>query len=289
MLSFIVEKEKPHSFYCQQPVFCGPPCNPPQQPAGESKQGGEEHTEEGTATSEQVPSSGDPPPQQGERGSHHAGVVCDGCSSGIYGTRYKCLMCPDYDLCSSCEKKGTHVNHNMLSIKEPLSYNPWGFHRGPWRGRGGHPHCRGRRGHPHPGAPWMAPYFLQHLAGQWGQGSGYPECCPQQQLPQEKPAQRKVEEMETEQSVPGSAPSDEESAQLEREQRQSYLQDIGGAVSTFLRPFGVKVDVGVVDEGPPKGGESDDKPKPSAPSKVPSGYEGDTVSLLSNRQCDVYF
>lgn len=91
--------------------------------------------------------------------------------------------------------------------------------------------------------------------------------------------------METEQPTPGEAPTDED-AQLEQEQRQSYLQDIGEAVSMFLRPFGVKVDVGVVNEGPPKA-NPEASPAPSAPSKVPSGYNGSDVSSSFSFQLHV--
>lgn len=220
-------------------------------------------------------------PQQGQSqqraGPHHIGVVCDGCGCGIYGIRFKCLVCPDYDLCSSCEKQGKHVDHNMVTINKPHTYYPWGFHGrrfgGPWQGRGGH--CGGRGGG-RSGAPWMSPYFLQHLlgGGQFGQG-GVPQGCCGQQPPQEKSQpQAKPEEMETEQNGSG------EDAQLEQEQRQSYLQDVGEAVSSFLRPFGVKVDVGVVDEDKTKKEGTDAKPTPPASSDVPSGYEGNTVNTL---------
>jgi len=32
--------------------------------------------------------------------AYHPNIVCDGCENGILGTRYKCLSCPDFDLCS---------------------------------------------------------------------------------------------------------------------------------------------------------------------------------------------
>ncbi|XP_004206050.2 sequestosome-1 [Hydra vulgaris] len=52
----------------------------------------------------------------------HIGVTCDGCNSKIYGNRFKCTQCFDFDLCSLCYKKGEHPSdHEMLVIKEPRS------------------------------------------------------------------------------------------------------------------------------------------------------------------------
>ena len=39
--------------------------------------------------------------------------------SPIKGDRYKCLDCPDYDLCTNCALKNEHP-HNMLLIKNKL-------------------------------------------------------------------------------------------------------------------------------------------------------------------------
>lgn len=63
----------------------------------------------------------------------HSHISCDVCTpdtfSPIQGTRYKCLVCNDYDLCSSCELKqldsdvvGNHKGtHPLIKIKSPNS------------------------------------------------------------------------------------------------------------------------------------------------------------------------
>lgn len=63
----------------------------------------------------------------------HSHISCDVCTphnfSPIRGTRYKCLVCNDYDLCSSCELKqldsdvvGNHKGtHPLIKIKSPNS------------------------------------------------------------------------------------------------------------------------------------------------------------------------
>jgi len=51
----------------------------------------------------------------------HLNIKCDGCGVlPISGDRYKCTVCPDYDLCSPCEKKNLHpASHPLLKLKEP--------------------------------------------------------------------------------------------------------------------------------------------------------------------------
>ena len=50
----------------------------------------------------------------------HRGVICDGCNGPIIGTRYKCVICEDFDYCEKCEKKsnGGH-GHPLLKINRP--------------------------------------------------------------------------------------------------------------------------------------------------------------------------
>ncbi|XP_050415017.1 tripartite motif-containing protein 2 [Patella vulgata] len=54
-----------------------------------------------------------------DRGVLHPNVLCDGCEGKVYGVRFKCCVCPDYDLCSSCEGTGLHTQHDMRQILTP--------------------------------------------------------------------------------------------------------------------------------------------------------------------------
>merc|ERR1711971_1168541 len=52
-------------------------------------------------------------------GALHLGIICDGCDGPVLGPRYKCLTCPDFDLCGSCEARGLHVQHKMIRLDAP--------------------------------------------------------------------------------------------------------------------------------------------------------------------------
>ncbi|XP_058704664.1 sequestosome-1 isoform X4 [Poecile atricapillus] len=70
--------------------------------------------------------------QEPPRNMVHPNVICDGCEGPVVGTRFKCSVCPDYDLCSTCEGKGIHKEHNMVMFQSPL-LNPFEWlPRGRW-------------------------------------------------------------------------------------------------------------------------------------------------------------
>ncbi|KAL8739203.1 MAG: hypothetical protein Q9181_000094 [Wetmoreana brouardii] len=51
-------------------------------------------------------------------------AICDGCDKDIYGTRHKCLNCPDWDFCSTCVKTAriSHPGHRFIPLHEPIPF-----------------------------------------------------------------------------------------------------------------------------------------------------------------------
>lgn len=49
----------------------------------------------------------------------HANVFCNECDEEIFGYRYKCLECGNYDLCMLCEFKMLHKEHKMMRFADP--------------------------------------------------------------------------------------------------------------------------------------------------------------------------
>ena len=115
-------------------------------------------------------------------GKVHPGVICDGCDGPVLGPRYKCLTCPDYDLCGSCEAGGLHVQHKMIRLPPPCK-----------RGSGSLPKCPRaslQRGpfHPFPVLGNPKVHLLEHLLGgkPWVSGCHSKTVGPSTKKPTEK-------------------------------------------------------------------------------------------------------
>lgn len=54
----------------------------------------------------------------------HPHIICDGCDGSVIGHRYKCLVCPDFDLCERCEHTGLHTQHAMMRLVTPNTERP---------------------------------------------------------------------------------------------------------------------------------------------------------------------
>jgi len=54
----------------------------------------------------------------------HQNIQCDGCGQyPLVGARFKCTVCPDFDLCSACESKDLHdPSHPLLKLKDPTPH-----------------------------------------------------------------------------------------------------------------------------------------------------------------------
>jgi next-to-BRCA1 protein 1 len=85
-----------------------------------------------TVNSPQLVSPGTAPPQapaQEQATPRPAPFIahsarCDLCESNIFGNRYKCLECPDFDTCNDCFAitKDQHPGHSFVKIVDPKDY-----------------------------------------------------------------------------------------------------------------------------------------------------------------------
>jgi next-to-BRCA1 protein 1 len=68
-----------------------------------------------------------PAPSPSPSPATHPNVRCDGCSGPVVGIRWKCSLCPDYDLCEKCEARGDlHPReHALLRIERPAGAHPF--------------------------------------------------------------------------------------------------------------------------------------------------------------------
>ncbi len=171
-------------------------------------------------------------PNVREEDIFHPGVVCDGCDSPIRGPRFKCIECPDYDLCKRCESKGLHEEHQFVKFRKPqigrTRLGGFGCNPGMWRAFSGHPGWR----------HWW-----------W-----------QQQQQQQQHCQREQQQCgstENPKKSEGTRPKPEGTNQADPTQGYAqgysdptnFLRDIGQSVAQMLDPLGIDVDIDVEHNG----------------------------------------
>ncbi|XP_019390754.1 PREDICTED: sequestosome-1 [Crocodylus porosus] len=174
----------------------------------------------------------------------HPNVICDGCEGPVVGARFKCTVCPDYDLCSTCEGKGLHKEHNMVMFQSPLEWFP----RGRWLRKMRH------------GAPPFA----------WLHSWGYPApSAPCQNSGQEQASTA------PENPAPEREPSTNSQPQ---DPNVTFLKNVGESVAAFLSPLGIEVDIDV------EHGGQRSKVTPTCPSSKKSGADSAGSPATQNSQ-----
>nr|WAU16850.1 SQSTM1 [Cristaria plicata] len=161
----------------------------------------------------------------------HPGVICDGCDGPIVGIRYKCLTCPDYDLCSTCEQRGLHIEHNMMKISTPLT-RPSG--------------CRDARQNlnvpPSHFHHWMR-QFMHCLLNRDKPTCYYQKeaCCGQKETKNKKDDKTENSEF------------CEDGEREKNTEREDFLTTVGEVITAMLDPFGIDVSYDTEHHGRPSG------------------------------------
>ncbi|XP_064637151.1 sequestosome-1-like [Lineus longissimus] len=206
---------------------------------------------DGNATSEETK-------EETDDGPHHPHIVCDGCEGSVRGVRFKCKVCPDYDLCRKCKRQGKHPEHPMTAIRKPMPH-PWAgvFVNG--RHFGGP--CSG--GSPHFGPP--PPFCPPPPCGPEGAGGpgchgpqmpGFTGTPPNFNGPWGRFFRRQMRKFwreqgkQQEKGADGKTADEKEPNEEEEEDDvecspEEYLQNVGEQVAAMLDPLGIDVQVDV--------------------------------------------
>ncbi|CAF1065101.1 unnamed protein product [Adineta ricciae] len=165
----------------------------------------------------------------------HVGVDCDGCDGPIFGVRYKCVICSNYDLCENCSSTGLHSEHNMIKISKPTNlYHPYGFRQH---------HRRHRFSHPTPTPP--TPPFTPN--------SSFFEQI-QAQIPQWLPNREHAAHLRT--HMQHHFDNIKTQTQTQMQHSRHYLENVGQYIQQALSPLGIDCDFRVDGQPPSTSGNS---------------------------------
>ena len=177
-------------------------------------------------------------------GTVHPRIICDGCEQPVIGVRYKCLVCPDYDLCGTCEGHGTHADHHMIKMRKPeaCGWTP--------------PGCPGFGGPPFGGPPRhirnMIRQFWSQMAAQKNESGEECKGCQKKDGQGdcgESTEEKKVGNEKKQEGSEGASSKKERCGKAEGNTPDDYLKAVGEQVATMLEPFGIDTEVEVEHEG----------------------------------------
>jgi sequestosome 1 len=211
------------------------------------------------------------PPQQQASSADllHLGITCDGCEGPVCGIRYKCTVCPDYDLCSRCKATGLHSEHDMRTISTPIL--PWPhcgqMAEGAFPGPCGlqmpppphPPSCFAPPPPPYPDNGFCNPAEMRKMhrrAWKRWYRETYGAEDHKRKHKKEKKEKKKQEEKKTEKKEEkdsGAAHKSSDSSSSDSEGDTSpateYLKNVGSSVAAMLDPLGIDVEVDVESRG----------------------------------------
>jgi sequestosome 1 len=213
-------------------------------------------------------------PSPCRRGRVHRGVTCDGCQGAVVGIRYKCEVCPDYDLCENCKAAGLHPEHAMKSIERPR-FGRCGFRDEMFAGGAGFP-CMMQppmmpEGMPPPPPPpygmdlsGMDPAVMRMQRRAWrhwykdtfGEKKAEKRAKKADKKDKKKDKKDKKKGAETEGDTAKAEKNDESSSTSSSSDEgeaasptADYLKNVGHSVAAMLDPLGIDVEVDVEHHG----------------------------------------
>ncbi|XP_011345927.1 sequestosome-1 isoform X2 [Ooceraea biroi] len=207
----------------------------------------------------------------------HPGVICDMCDKKIYGFRFKCMQCVDYDLCFDCMTLGYHPEHYMVRMTNPVDWSSYHGHRlnhhmrkfvrrmmysskdDERKAKGGRRGGSGTRGCP-----------MFNTTG---------DACDEQKRSPKEQQQQQHRDPSTEAATEATENPQQEVTKDKFSQLMKMLEDNFSSISQFLDPLGISVSV--VDD---RDANKQSKPaKNAAQEKAAEGQTADETGRESKK------